>query len=637
MRFAHPVFLLLALAALPLVGWILARFERARRAALASFASDRLLGRLAASVSQGRRTVKRTLLVAGIATLLLAFARPQWGWHEEEVKRRGVDLLFAVDTSKSMLAQDVRPNRLDRAKLAVLDLLDRLEGDRVGLIAFAGTAFLQCPLTLDHDAFRLSLDTLDTNVIPKGGTDLASAIREAMEALKAGATGQKILVLLTDGEDLEPGALAAARDAAKEGLRIFTVGVGTTSGEIIPSPTDPAAFVKDPEGRVVKSRLDEKILTEIASITGGIYQPLGPQGAGLLTVYQRGLASLPRAELLSRTSRIPIERFPWVLGLGLLLLATEWLLGDRRRAPGHPKGTARALTAATLAIAGFAASSAHAALWSAENAYKEGRFQDALAEYQKAVKSEPKSPEVQFNLGAASYRSGEFAPAAEAFLKSATTAKTPELAPKALYNLGNSLYRAGQATEKTNPDQTIQAWENALKAWEQSLKMKRDDADAKFNCEYVKKKLEELKKQQEKKDPSKDQQKDQQKDPQQKQDPSSSGQDSASSPQKPQPSSQDQSKEGKDREDANRNKDGAPKPQPQNDGKEPKPQPSSPKKPEKGDGREPQTGATQPGQMTPEEAKALLDALRGDERKMPLSVDRMGRGPSKDEPTKRDW
>ncbi|MCC7518635.1 MAG: VWA domain-containing protein [Verrucomicrobiae bacterium] len=652
----HPLLALLAVAALPLAIGALARLERRRRAALAQFASDRLLVRLAASVSPKRRRVKRTLLAAGIAALLLAAARPQWGWREEEVRRRGMDLIFAVDTSKSMLAQDVRPNRLARAKLAVLDLADRLEGDRVGLIAFAGTAFLQCPLTLDHDAFRVSLDALDANVIPKGGTNLGAAIREARAALEAGGTGQKALLLLTDGEDLERDALSAARDAAKAGLRVFTVGVGTAAGEIIPVPADAAGatageYVKDPEGRVVKSRLDAKTLGEIAAITGGLYQPLGLQGEGLRAIYEEGLASFSRTQLLSRLNRFPIERFPWFLGFGLLLFAAEWLIGDRRRPCGSPTPApnARALGAALLAAAAFVAPRAQAALWSAENAWREGRFQDALAEYQKAAKRDPQTPEVQFNLGAASYRTGNFSEAAGAFFRAAKHAKNPDLPPKAFYNLGNALYRTGQGVEKTKPEDALKAWEKAVESYDQSLKLKADDADAKFNRDFVRRKIEELKKKQlqppppsqQKKDPSKNDQKNQQQPPASLQQDKGAPQENQQPPESPGPEKESSSPDSPQRK--------APPPElkPQgespssNAGAKPPPPPSSGKASGKEKGRDEhnqgEPAAAPPGQMSPEEAKALLDALKGDERKMPLTVDRMGRGPVQDEPPKRDW
>src|SRR5262249_35804292 len=159
------------------------------------------------------------------------------GFEFQETHRKGLELLFAVDTSKSMLAQDVKPDRLTRAKLAVTDLITKLNGDGVGLIAFAGSSFLQCPVTLDYDAFRESLDALDVNVIPRGGTDIASAIHEAEAVFKSRTAADKILILITDGEDLGGEAITAAQSAAKNGVKIFTVGVGRRTGALAPVPS----------------------------------------------------------------------------------------------------------------------------------------------------------------------------------------------------------------------------------------------------------------------------------------------------------------------------------------------------------------------------------------------------------------
>src|SRR5215467_13283311 len=234
MKFVQPVWLLVGLMACAALLWRYRRFDARQRAELKKFASEGLIAQLTASVSNTRRQFKRALVATGIACLAIALGRPLVGFRWEETRRKGLDLLFAVDTSKSMLAHDVKPDRLTRAKMAVEDLLAHLDGDRIGLIAFAGNAFLQCPLTLDYDAFRQSLDAVDARIIPRGGTDIASAIHEAGAALEGQGHNERILVLLTDGEDLEGGTLEAARSAGKQGLKIFTVGVGSANGELIP-------------------------------------------------------------------------------------------------------------------------------------------------------------------------------------------------------------------------------------------------------------------------------------------------------------------------------------------------------------------------------------------------------------------
>jgi len=258
MIFSHPLWLPAGAAACGGLLWMWRCYDARQRATLARFVSAHLRVELTKSVSQVKRRAKRGLLLGAIALVFVALAAPQAGYRWEQVTRRGNDIIFAVDTSRSMLTPDVKPDRLTRAKLAIDDFVQRLDGDAVGLIAFAGDAFLQSPLTLDYDAFHESLAALDTHIIPRGGTNIASAIHVAQAALKDRPGSDKILVLVTDGEDLEGSALAAAKAAAQQdGLKIYTVGVGTANGDLIPLPADQGGgFVKDAAGNPVKSHLD---------------------------------------------------------------------------------------------------------------------------------------------------------------------------------------------------------------------------------------------------------------------------------------------------------------------------------------------------------------------------------------------
>src|SRR5580704_6963474 len=280
MQFAQPLWLLAGLAACAFLFWRYRQFEIQQRKTLVRFASMRLLDKLTASVSPARRKAKQVLFILGVFCLFVALARPQAGYEWQETHRKGLELLFAVDTSKSMLAQDVKPDRLSRAKL---------DGDAVGLLAFAGNAFLQCPVTLDYDAFRESLDALDTKVIPRGGTDIAAAIREAEAVFKTRTAAEKILVLITDGEDLGGESISAAKEAANNGVKIFAVGIGSTTGELVPIPSENGGtdFARDTSGQLVKSHLDEATLKQIVGATGGLYQPLGQQGEGLNEIYNQ--------------------------------------------------------------------------------------------------------------------------------------------------------------------------------------------------------------------------------------------------------------------------------------------------------------------------------------------------------------
>jgi len=600
MKFAEPLWLLAGAIACGILIWTWLRYDARQRAALASFASSHLHSQLTASFSTLRRNWQRGLFAASVALLFVALARPQAGYRWEEVKRKGVEILFAVDTSKSMLTPDAKPDRLTRAKLAIDDFVGHLDGDGVGLVAFAGNAFLQCPITLDYDAFNESLDALDTNTIPRGGTDIASAIHEAQTALQNRPAADKILILLTDGEDLEDNAVAAAKDAAQSGLKIYTVGVGTSNGDLIPVPAENGGgFVKDASGQYVKSHLDEAALKSIAEATGGAYAPLGAQGQGLDQIYQSSIAPLTKHDLASRQQKVYIERFQWPLGAALTLLAASLMIGTRRNVkrskaslvppvPLMPKRRmAQTAVAAALALAFVLApaSQAHASLTgTAEAAYKKGDYANAQKDYTAAAQKQPDKNVLQFNAGAAAYKAGQYSQAAEDFQKALgaqqQSADPAQLAAQqdAYYNLGNTLYRTGQKTEKEKADETIKTWEQAIKSYDAALQLRKDDADAKYNRDFVQKKLDELKKQQQQqqnqdqknqqnqKDQKQDQKnqsgqgsddknqdnKDQSKNDQNQQ--GKSGQNSndknvAKNDQQKQPGQQDQSKDGQDKKD----------------------------------------------------------------------------------------
>ncbi len=706
MKFAEPLWLLAGLIACAALMWRYRRFDARQRAELARFASPGLLAQLTATVSPARRQCKRALVLVGVACVTVALARPLLGFRWEEARRQGLDVMFAVDTSKSMLAQDVKPDRLTRAKMAVEDLLGKMDGDRVGLVAFAGNAFLQCPLTLDYDAFRQSLAALDVNIIPRGGTDIAAAIRETEAALEGKGNHERILVLLTDGEDLEGNALDAARAAAKNGLKIFTVGVGSAQGELIPLPDENGGtqFEKDASGQFVKSRLDETMLKQIAEATGAMYQPLGQQAQGLETIYAQGLAKFTRHELASRRQKVYLERYQWPLALGLFCLVLEPLLGLRRnRRVVKPAPTARPALAAswnrmarpaTAVTAGvlLAAGSVQASVRSAEQAFLKGDYAKAEQEYQQAASKHPNEPELQYNLGSAAYKAGGFDQAAASFAKAMRTDDLV-LQQDNYYNLGNTQYRLGQKIELANAQETIKRWEQAVQSYEAALQLKPDDADAKYNRDLVKRKLEQLKKQEQQKQ---DQKQKQQNQDQQNQDQKDQGQQNQPQNQQGKPKPDDQ--KGKsdkqnnnsaqpDKQDPKRDQgqgkqsqqanSGADKDQNKPDekqGQQPKPdqsagqqnkQEQANQKPEQqkqnaqagqkpdapkqdgqpqlrngqpqGKGQELADARPAPGKMSREEARQLLDSLKSDDRKMPLTpATRGAEGVRNDEPIK-DW
>jgi len=320
----------LALAPLLVIVFIFA--ERRRRAQVAAMVNEDRPG-MAMGPSFERRLLFLIFLTLGVVFLVLAAARPQWGSKLEDIQSRGVDVIIAVDVSASMAAEDVSPSRIAKARRQVSRLLDRLEGDRVGLIAFAGSAYVYCPLTIDYAAARLFLNSLEPGVIADGGTDVAAAVNEAVETFeRAPSTAQKAIVIFSDGEHHERDPLPAVMEAAAKNIQIFTVGVGRPdkSGARIPLNDDPdnPRYKMDQAGNLVISKLDEETLKAVAETGGGAYYLASDSGAELADIY-RLLAEKEEAEFSSRRFQQREERFQIPLLIALASLAVAYSLGDR--------------------------------------------------------------------------------------------------------------------------------------------------------------------------------------------------------------------------------------------------------------------------------------------------------------------
>jgi len=305
-----------------------------RRTLMERFSAKALVGNIASTASTARKIFRMAMVGIAFILCMIALARPQWGFIWEETKRTGIDMLIAVDVSKSMLATDVKPNRLERSKFAIKDLIKKLNGDRIGLIAFAGTAFLQCPMTIDYNGFLLTLDDLTTSTIPRGGTSITSAIREAMGLFKGPEMKYKVLVIITDGEDLEGDALAAAKQAAAMGMRIYCVGVGSAEGDLIPAVGEGGerGYLTDRSGQVVKTRLNEDILKKIALSTGGSYVHATQAEFGLVLIYDQSISKLEKRDMEAKMRRHYHERFQYFLAIALILLLLEPIMPERKAA-----------------------------------------------------------------------------------------------------------------------------------------------------------------------------------------------------------------------------------------------------------------------------------------------------------------
>lgn len=446
---------------------------RRRREIMSRFASAHGLGVIAPEAVGRRRWLKGSLLMATVLFTVLALSGPKYGYRWQEIRQEGVDIIIALDCSRSMTVTDIQPTRLERAKREVFDLLAMLEGDRVGLVAFAGTAFLQCPLTLDYDAFNLFLNALSADYLPVGGTDITGALAAALNSFDPKSASDKAVILITDGENTGDGDPVKAAESLKErSIKLFCIGVGGNDGVPIPAPD--GGFKKDRAGQIVLSRLDEHTLKQMALVTGGTYVRSVAGDMDLDAIYMDEIRTKMEAQtLLSGRKQVWEDRFQWPLAVALLCLAAELLL------PVTRKGII-ALLAAALLLPLPAAQANDTRDGMA--AYEKGDFDKALKHFTDAQLQDPEKPQLLFNVADAYYKTGNFDAAAEHYKQALETDDT-QLKRKALYNLGNAEFRRGKAKE-------------AIARYEAALAIDPDDRLTKENLAFVRQALEQQKQEQ---------------------------------------------------------------------------------------------------------------------------------------------
>jgi len=332
MRFAEPMSFLILIGVF-LIGifvfWALAR----KKKLLARFGDLPLLMKTAPYISFARQRTKVILLLLALVFLSLTLARLQFGTHLELLKREGIDVVVALDVSNSMLACDMKPNRLEKAKQEIRSIIDRLAGDRIGLVAFAGEAFVQCPLTLDYSAARMLLEAMDVRSVSVQGTSLSSAIDAARRSFSQKEKKHKVLLLLTDGEDHEGAAEDAAKEARKDGIKIYTVGIGSLAGEPIPvldRKGNQVGFKKDEKGEVIVSKLDEMTLQTISLATGGKYYHATAGEMELDRIFSE-ISKLEKKELEGTLVTRYDDRYQWPLLIAMLLVLGEFFIPERKK------------------------------------------------------------------------------------------------------------------------------------------------------------------------------------------------------------------------------------------------------------------------------------------------------------------
>jgi len=519
MTFASPYYAyLLYLLPLVVIMKILAD-ARAGKAVRAFAESERMRDSLLGGASLIWSAMIFGLQILGLAFFIIALVRPQFGRETLDQQQSGRNIFLAMDCSKSMLAEDVSPNRLTRAKLAAQDLLEKLPEDKVGLIAFAGRAYLQAPLTNDHEALVESIQSLDHTTIPRGGTSIASAIQLAIDNIEKVGGRHHGMILFSDGGETDDATLAAAKDAADHHLLILPVGVGTLEGALIPDPDKSRRgdYIRDENGNVVRAKLESHLLRDVARITGGRYVELASQ-ALTKSLVDDLLAQLDRQTLDSRKDTRPIERYQWPLGAGILFIILSMLLPASSRkvvrmlAPlpvepqtavhAKPMASAPGAVSAWLiaAILGFGAfqSAAGKSIDDATREYEEGKYEESRDSYALLLgdsKKDPGDGYLSYGLGAATHQLHDYDRSIRSFSEALKSGDV-EMQKRALRGLATSLYNAGDEALLKDPEYTVKAWTDAISHFDTDLALQtkgtKEYQEIKENREFVQGRLDEL-------------------------------------------------------------------------------------------------------------------------------------------------
>lgn len=534
LKFDHPE-ILWYLVAVAAAGAVLYAVNRIRARQFARMISRTLAPELAPDKSRSKRFLKQAVLLLALASLVLTLANPQMGTRVEEIKREGIDLFVALDVSLSMKAEDIKPNRLDKAKRDVSNLLNKLAGDRVGLIVFSGDAYVQFPLTADYSAADLFIAAVDVESVPRPGTMIGNAIEKALTSFKAEDPTQKAIIIASDGENTEGDIKGAVEKALEAGVKIYAVGTGTPEGGPIPLYNAAGVrtdFKRDMSGKVVLTRLDETTLEQIASATGGSYRRATSGGDEIDEVFQE-LAALEKTEFGVKQITGYESLYQYPLGLALALLFLEFMLSERRgRVIARLKKLVPIAGAAVVLVMLMPPGQAlgqtvRAHVSEGNKAYEQQKYSDAEAEYKKALEKNASSKEAQFNLGDAYYRQNRHEEALKSLASAEALAARKSDKSAAFYNSGNVLLKGGKTAE-------------SIEAYKQALRLNPADDDARYNLEYARKRQQQQQNQQQQQKQDKDKQKqDQKKDDQQQNQDQQNKQDQQEK-QQPQPRQQKQ-------------------------------------------------------------------------------------------------
>ncbi|MBX3389800.1 MAG: VWA domain-containing protein [Phycisphaeraceae bacterium] len=513
-RFGSPAAILLLVAVPFVVALLWFGFERARRGLL-TFAGTTPQN---SKPGVARAGLKIALVAAGLSSLMLALARPQADPVEETVNVRGRDVVFILDVSRSMLSRDAVPNRLARAKLWINDLVNTLQGDRVGLVAFAGAAVVKCPLTLDYGFFRMALDELSPASVPRGGTLIGDAIRKAMsDVFEPGPGRYRDIVLITDGEDQGSFPAEAAKQAAEQGVRLIVIGIGSEiEGAPVPAGEKSDTRYLEYQGERVRSRLDETTLAKIAEAAtraagdsggGGVFLNVGTGTINLDKVYHDLAGSSEKREVETKSNVVYRELFPYFLVIAALCLAVEPTIGGRRRI-SSPKSAAVSPSFSRPMAAAVALICAVIPARAAEPASPASAAPTGTVA--PVAPAPPMGADALYNSGRELFLAGKYSEAAERFRSADLESRDPELSARARFNLGQSLLKetSPQEGKPIDPALAKARLEEAAQAFRSAFEARPGDTEAARNVEIARRMLKDLEEQQEKQKQQQQQQSD---------------------------------------------------------------------------------------------------------------------------------
>ena len=511
-RFADPIYLYL-LAVIPVLAVIRFLTYRNQKKRLRKFGDPKLLRELMPDVSRFRPAVKFWILQGALALLIVMLARPQFGTKINNEQRVGIETIIAMDISNSMMAEDITPSRLDRSKMMVENLVDHFTNDKIGLIVFAGDAFVQLPITSDYVSAKMFLSSIDPSMMATQGTDIARAIDMAAHSFTQEEGIGKAIIVITDGEDHEGGALEAAKAAKEAGMRVYVLGVGSTKGSPIPIPGT-GDYMKDNTGNTVMSALNEEMCRQVAQAGGGAYIHVENNSAAQDQL-DNELDKLAKKETTNTVYSEFDEQFQAVAILALLLLILEICIFDRRNplirrlSLFGSKKKAAATVALLLVALTASAQTDRQYIREGNKQFRLGQYDKAEVSYRKAVEKNPKNPQAAYNLGNALMAQKKDSAAVQQFEQSARMEANPLRKSAAYHNMGVIC-------------QTHKMYDDAIEAYKNSLRLNPNDDETRYNlvlCKHLKKKQDDKQKQnqqnnddQKNKDDKKDDQKDQKQD-----------------------------------------------------------------------------------------------------------------------------